>query len=333
MVNVDELYMQLALDEAWKYQGLTYPNPAVGAVVAIEGRPLSIAAHQYAGGPHAEVLALKMAYYALTQDEKILPLDDAFALHSYLIKHASSLFYKATLYVTLEPCNHTGKTPACAGLIEKLGIQRVVIGTPDPNPKASGGIARLKNAKRDVVVGVLEEKAKFLIEPFERWSNKRFIFFKFAQTLNGNITDGTISSQKAREYVHSLRDKIELLVIGGNTVRTDRPTLDSRLVGGTAPDVLIYSHYKELDRAIPLFSVKKRRVFIDNTLEKIDKYRYIMIEGGEGMLRVCRELVDWYLIFVAPYSNEMDNYKAPLSMRFMYQKEIGKDLMVWSKNG
>ena len=333
MVNIDELYMQLALDEAWKYQGLTYPNPAVGAVVTIDGRPLSVAAHQYAGAPHAEVLALKMAYYVLTKDEKILPLSDAFALHSYLIKYASSLFCKATLYVTLEPCNHTGKTPACAGLIEKLGIQRVVIGTPDPNPKASGGIVRLKNAKRDVVVGVLQERAKLLIEPFERWSNKRFIFFKFAQTLNGNITAGTISSQKAREYVHSLRDKIELLVIGGNTVRTDRPTLDSRLVAGKAPDVLIYSHHKEFDRAIPLFSVKNRSVFIDSTFEKIDRYRYIMIEGGEGMLRACKELVDWYLIFIAPYSNEMDNYKATLQMQFIYQREIGTDLMVWSKNG
>ena len=333
MVNLDEFYMQACLDEAWKYQGLTYPNPAVGAAVLIEGRLLSLAAHQRAGAPHAEVLAIKEAYYRLTKDRDILPITQSLHLHNYLQTHAKELFTKATLYVTLEPCFHYGKTPPCSLLIKNLGFKKVVIGTPDPNPKAGGGARYLKEQGVDVRIGVLEPQCKELIEPFVKWSMGSFVLFKYAQTINGVIDGGIISSQASREYVHALRDRIDLLVIGGNTVRIDRPILDARLVGGGAPDILIYSKKKRFNEKIPLFGIEGRSVYIEDSLDRIAEHSFVMIEGGEGMMRATKRVVDWYLQFVAPKCRAMENYKFDKKMEFLHTRKIDRDLMIWSRNG
>ncbi len=333
MVDIDSFYMQAALDEAWKYQGLTYPNPAVGAAVLKDGRLLSIAAHSEAGRPHAEVLAIKEAYYALTGDEKILQIEDALHLHNYLQSNAGDLFYDATIYVTLEPCFHFGKTPPCSLLLANLNFKRVVIATLDPNPKAGGGARYLRQKGVDVKVGVLEERAKELIEPFVKWSRGRFVFFKLAQTVNGAIKGGIISSLESREYVHRLRDKVELLVIGGSTVRADRPLLDARMVEGRAPDILIYSRKKGFDKKIPLFGVEGRKVYIESTLDRIKNYRYVMIEGGEGMLKATRAVCDWYLWFVAPFMLDIKNYKLDKKITFLKTLSLKSDLMIWSRNG
>ncbi len=333
MVNLDEFYMRSCIDEAWKYQGLTYPNPAVGAAVVKNGRLLSIAAHQEAGGPHAEVLAIKEAYYRLTQDRNILSITKSLHLHNYLLKYAGDLFSDATIYVTLEPCFHYGKTPPCTMLLKDLGFERVVIGTHDPNPKASGGAKYLRSKGIVVDMGIEEKEAATLIAPFIKWSKSRFIFFKLAQSFNGGIRGGIISSFGSREYVHRLRDKIDLLVIGGNTVRTDRPLLDARLVQGRAPDVLIYSKKRNFDRRIPLFGVEKREVFIEDSFERIKDYRYVMIEGGEGMLKATRALADWYLFFVNPSLFSQENYKIDKKLTLLHMRKIDKDIMIWSANG
>ncbi len=333
MVNLDEFYMRACLDEAWKYQGLTYPNPAVGAAVLKDGRLLGLAAHQKAGTPHAEVLAIKEAYYRLTQDKGILSITQSLHLHNYLQTHAKELFRNATLYVTLEPCFHYGKTPPCSLLIKNLGFKEVVIGTLDPNPKAGGGARYLRDQGIEVRLGVLEEECEVLIEPFVRWSHGSFVLFKYAQTLNGAIGGGIISSQASREYVHALRDRIDLLVIGGNTVRTDRPILDARLVGGRPPDILIYSKKKRFAKKIPLFGIEGRHVYIEDSLEKISQYSFVMIEGGEGMMKATKRVVDWYLQFIAPKCRAMENYRFDKKMEFLYTRKIDKDLMIWSKNG
>ncbi len=333
MVNLDEFYMEACLKEAWKYQGLTYPNPAVGAAVLKDGRLLSVAAHQKAGGPHAEVLALKEAYYRLTNDKNILTITESLHLHNYLQTHASTLFENTTLYVTLEPCFHYGKTPPCSLLIKNLGIERVVVGTLDPNPKAGGGARYLAKNGVEVTIGVLERRCQDLIEPFVKWSKGRFIFFKYAQTINGVISGGVISSFASREYVHALRDKIDLLVIGGNTVRTDRPILDARLVKGRSPDILIYSKKSQFDEKIPLFGVPDRKVYIEDSLERLREYRYVMIEGGGGMMRATTRIVDWYLQFLAPRSKDEKNYRFNAKLRFLHTRELDNDLLIWSSNG
>ncbi|WP_281951323.1 bifunctional diaminohydroxyphosphoribosylaminopyrimidine deaminase/5-amino-6-(5-phosphoribosylamino)uracil reductase RibD [Nitrosophilus kaiyonis] len=325
--------MDLAINEAWKYQGLTYPNPAVGAVVVKENQILSIGAHKIAGSFHAELAAIKDAYKYLTGDEKVDNIKKPEILHGYLIKNAKNLFENSQIYITLEPCAHYGKTPPCSLLIKNLGFKKVIYAIDDPNKKASGGGELLKKSGVEVVKGVKEKEALELIEPFLKWQKSSFVFFKLAQTLNGVITGGTISCEKSREYVHKLRDKIDLLVIGGNTVRVDRPTLDSRMIKGKAPDILIYSKRKDFDKNIPLFNVKNRKVFIDDSFEKLKNYRYIMIEGGEGMLEATKDIVDWYLFFVSANIKQGKNYQFDKKLKILNQRKIDKDLMIWSKNG
>lgn len=293
--------MKLALDAAWEYQLFTFPNPAVGAVCLSEdGSVLSRGAHKKAGGPHAEVYALRDAYTLLSGDSTIADSEDSHHIHDYLRTHHNALFYTVSMAVTLEPCSHIGKTPSCALLIRDLGIKEVFIASKDPNPEAANGGKILEDSGIKCTFGVMEKEGNALLEPFVLWQNSPFVFFKWAQRLDGTIDNGTISSDTSRKHVHALRDKCDLIVIGGNTVRTDRPTLDARLVNGKAPDVLIYSQKNDFDSAIPLFGVPHRKVFIEPSLEKVQSYRLVMIEGGAGMLAASGEVCDWYLSYIAP---------------------------------
>lgn len=293
--------MKLALDAAWDYQLLTFPNPAVGAVCISEnGLVLSCGAHKIAGGPHAEVYALRDAYAILSGDNTLAECDDSHQIHDYLRAHHNGLFKTISMAVTLEPCSHSGKTPSCALLIRDLGIKELFIACKDPNPQAANGGKILEDAGIQCTFGVMEEEGKALLEPFVKWQNNPFVFFKWAQRLDGTIDNGTISSETSRQQVHALRDKCDLIVIGGNTVRHDRPTLDARLVNGRAPDVLIYSHTTDFDITIPLFGVPDRQVFVASDFKKISEYRLVMIEGGSGMFEASREVCDWYLSYIAP---------------------------------
>ena len=293
--------MSRALDAAWEYQLLTFPNPAVGAVCISEnGSILSVGAHKKAGGPHAEVYALRDAYTILSGDNAIVECDDAHQIHDYLRIHHKGLFNTVAMAVTLEPCSHSGKTPSCALLIRDLGIKELFIACKDPNPVAANGGNILENGGIKCTFSVMESEGKKLLEPFLKWQNSPFVFFQWAQRLDGTIDNGTISSTMSREHVHALRDRCDLIVIGGNTVRHDRPTLDARLVNGQAPDILIYSHNREFDTTIPLFSVPDRQVFIAPDLERIKEYSLVMIEGGLGMFEASRDVCDWYLSYIAP---------------------------------
>lgn len=293
--------MTQALNAAWDYQLLTFPNPAVGAVcIGEKGEILSIGAHKIAGGPHAEVYALRDAYTLLSGDIMIADADNSHQIHDYLRIHHNGIFKTVSMAVTLEPCSHSGKTPSCALLIRDLGIKEVFIACNDPNPEAANGGKILENAGVKCTFGIMESEGQKLLEPFIQWQSNPFVFFKWAQRLDGTIDNGVISSESSRKHVHAFRDRCDLIVIGGNTVRIDRPTLDARLVAGKAPDVLIYSRTDDFDRTIPLFSVPERQVFIDSTFERIKEYRLVMIEGGAGMFEATREICDWYLSYIAP---------------------------------
>ena len=323
--------MQLAIDEAWKFQGMTYPNPAVGCAVATSGDALiSVSAHRKAGGPHAEVLALKDAYLQLTGDEKIIPLSDSQAIHDYLMAHHNGCFTNCTLYVTLEPCSHQGKTPSCALLIKALGLKKVIIAHEDSNAEASGGAQILRAAGIETEAGLLRERAHALLTPFLRWKEEQFVCFKWAQRLDGSIDGGTISSHASRTMVHAMRNVCDLLVIGGNTVRTDRPTLDARMVEGKAPDVLILSSEKEFDGTIPLFGVHGRNVYVEDSLERMNQYENILIEGGPGMFEATKNTVDFYLCFVAPKSGGTIPFtKNEINFETLYQGRSGEDTVMW----
>ena len=123
----DRFYMKLALDEAWKYQLLTYPNPAVGCVLVKNNEILSIEAHKKAGDSHAELNALKEAYLKKYPNSVLKILDDPFEINAYLISNHNDFFVDCTVYVTLEPCSHIGKTPSCANLLVKLNVKLIVL--------------------------------------------------------------------------------------------------------------------------------------------------------------------------------------------------------------
>jgi len=329
----DSFYMRLAMREAWNYQLLTYPNPAVGAaVVGSHGELLSVNAHKQAGKAHAEVLAIRDAYVQLSGDDELAECDDAHTLHCELARRAGSLFSKATIYVTLEPCSHTGKTPACADLIATLGFKRVVIGAMDPNLQAAGGAKRLEHAGIDVVTGVERAACETLIEPFVKWQTGRFLFFKLAQTMNGVIDGGIISCETSRKWVHRVRSRLDLLVIGGNTVRTDRPTLDSRLVGGRAPDVAIFTRHPDgIDRRIPLFEIPDRKVSFVDGHDSLPKRGLVMVEGGSGTFRALQNEIDWMVLFVAPFVKEGTCYNGGKNFELLHQTRSGSDAMLWLK--
>lgn len=205
----DKFYMQLAIDLAAKTKGQTSPNPNVGAVVVKDGRIVGMGAHLKAGEGHAEVQAIKMA---------------------------GANAKGSTIYVTLEPCSHYGKTPPCVELIVKEKIKIAVVATLDPNPLVSGrGIEMLEQAGIEVTVGVLEQEAQLLNESFNKYITTRlpFITVKTAMTLDGKIATHTgsskwITGEAAREYVHRLRHENDAIMVGVGTILKDNPALTVR---------------------------------------------------------------------------------------------------------
>lgn len=206
----DEYFMKKALDLASKGQGETSPNPMVGAVIVKDGKIVGQGYHLSAGKAHAEVNAI----------------DDA-GIHAE----------KATLYVTLEPCNHHGRTPPCTEKILKAGIHRLVVAMEDPNPDVKGGgMTYLAGKGLTVASGVLRAEAERQNEAFVKFVKKRqpFVTLKCAATLDGQIATRTgdakwVTGEAARQYVHCLRHWSDAILVGIGTVRKDNPRLTTRL--------------------------------------------------------------------------------------------------------
>ena len=151
-----------------------------------------------------------------------------------------------------------------------------------------------------------------------------------AQTLNGCI-DGQVSSKMTQLYVHTLRDKIDLLLIGGNTVRTDKPTLDARYVAGKAPNVMIYSKNKIFDKNIPLFKVPNREVIISNDLFKLLDYKFIMVEGVYNLLDILKNRLDYIVLIVSPKIRNGINVlnKLDLDFEIIHENFIGEEKIIY----
>lgn len=322
MIDHNSQYMQLAIDEAWKYQLLTHPNPAVGATVVKNNKVLSVEAHKEAGLPHAEVLALKSAYLTQYPNSFIKDLQSSQEIHNFLIENHNQFFHDCEIFVTLEPCNHIGKTPACAMLLESIQIKKVTIGTLDPNQNASGGQERLLKANIEVEVGVCKEKTDKLLYPFLKYQRGYFSFFKIAMREDGSVDGGYITTEKSLDLVHEMRTKIDLMVIGGNTIRKDRPTLDARFSKSKkTPDILIYSKSKNFDKTIPLFSVKNREVFIASNLSLLKQNKFVMIEGGYSLFEVLKNKIDYLMVFLShkePKDTKIDFNKLGFKIEYAY---------------
>jgi len=331
----DEFYMQLALDEAWEYQGLTYPNPAVGAVVVMDGQILAVEAHRRAGTSHAEVLALIKACEELSGTFVDFDRFDAAKGHEFLLSLPKGFLSRCSIYVTLEPCSHEGRTPSCASLLHRLDLHRVIIGTKDPIEGHDGGanIVGRSALSPTIAIGVLEVECKALLEPFVIWQKRAFVLLKIAQTANGKIGGGYLSSEDSLMHVHKLREVCDTLLIGGNTVRVDRPRLDCRFTEGKAPNIVIYSKQDDFDRDIPLFSIVNREVTVTSDLSFLDKPSFVLVEGGEGMLTALKDKIDYMLIYQTPkLSSHTLTYNSNMNLAFLHQRKIDVDLMIWSRN-
>lgn len=326
----DNFFMKLAIDEAWKYQLLTYPNPAVGCVVVKNDEIIAIEAHKAAGEAHAEVNALKTAFLKKNPNDLLKLKNTSDEIHQYLIKNHNNFFTDCTVYVTLEPCNHIGKTPACSNLLKELKPKRVVIAHKDINKEASGGIETLKNANIDVRLGCMQKEAYDLLYPFIKWTESTFVFFKMAMTLNGSI-EGKISSNQTLAYTHTLRDKIDLMLIGGNTVRTDRPTLDARYIAGRSPNIMIYSKNKIFDTNIPLFKIPNRDVFISDDLYKLLDYKFVMVEGTYNLMNILKQRIDFVVLLVNPKIRKGLNAVNEIDIDFeiLHENFIGSEKVIY----
>ena len=212
----DEYFMKMALDLAQKGQGYTSPNPMVGAVVVKDGKVEGKGYHQSIGLAHAEVNA---------------------------IEDAGSQTKGATLYVNLEPCNHTGRTPPCTRKILEAGITRVVVAMQDPNTKAGGGAVFLKEHGIEVRIGVCEGPAKILNEAFVKYvhTKRPFVLLKCAATLDGRIATRSgdsrwVTGEKARKFVHQLRHAADAILVGVGTIHADDPSLTTRLDSDNSRD-------------------------------------------------------------------------------------------------
>ncbi|MCR6580280.1 bifunctional diaminohydroxyphosphoribosylaminopyrimidine deaminase/5-amino-6-(5-phosphoribosylamino)uracil reductase RibD [Campylobacter insulaenigrae] len=317
-----EFYMNLAIDEAWKYQFLTYPNPAVGCVILDKnGKILSIEAHKEAGKAHAELEAVSKALKILNPN-LVLP-QNANDLHEFICKNHQNLLKDATVYVSLEPCNHQGKTPPCTKLFSTLGFSEVFIATKDEHKLASGGAEFLKNQGIKVQIGICEKRAKELLKPFLKWQKSSFKIFKLALSLNGSALGKIVSSKASRIYAHRIRSKLDLLVVGGETIRYDRPILDARLANAKAPNICILSHKKleTFDKNIPLFGVPNRQVFSSIPNDA----RFIMYEGGENFLNVFKDEMDMFLIFSSSNLNTFENVKLDMKLKPLYKGFLEND--------
>ncbi len=331
-MQFDVLCMRLAVEKAWEFQGLTYPNPAVGCVVTYRDQIVAIEGHRKAGASHAEVLALVKAYEEISNSRVAFDIMDAKSAHAFLLDLPPSFFCECTLYVTLEPCSHESKTPSCALLIRRLMPRRVVVALSDPIEGHGGGLAILQDSGIEVKIGVGAREAQQLIEPFLIWQKRAFVLFKLAQTLNGKIGGGTLSSKESLRHVHQLREVCSRLLIGGNTVRLDRPRLDSRFTGGRAPEVAIYSKEEQFDESIPLFGIDGRGVSIGDDLSFLETPSFVLVEGGEGMMRALSKRIDWYLLYQTPrFSTHPLGYGLEQNLRFLHSERKGADLLMWSR--
>lgn len=243
----DRQYMRLALELAEKARGRTSPNPMVGAVVVRDDRILGKGYHRQAGEPHAEIEAILDA----GGDEKVRD---------------------ATVYVTLEPCSHQGRTPPCADRLIEAGVARVVAAIPDPNPLVAGrGLRRLRSAGVEVDCGVYEGEARRINEAFITFHllGRPFTIAKWAMSLDGRTSTDTgdsrwISNEESRRYSHEIRASVDAIAVGVGTVLQDNPRLDVRLAGyeGRQPS----------------------RVIFDGRLRTPTKARCLEKNGGEAIL-------------------------------------------------
>jgi diaminohydroxyphosphoribosylaminopyrimidine deaminase / 5-amino-6-(5-phosphoribosylamino)uracil reductase len=295
--STDNKFMDRCLDLAARAEGMTYPNPLVGSVIVHNGIIIGEGYHLKAGTPHAEVNAINSV-----QDK--------------------SLLKESTLYVSLEPCSHSGKTPPCSDFIISNRIPRIVIGTVDTSDKVSGkGISRLKEAGCEVITGINEQECRKINRRFFTFHEKKrpYITLKWAQSCDGFIDTvrnvnstpepNWITGKSERVLVHKWRASEQSILVGAGTVRADNPKLNVRFWNGNNPVRIILSRSGDLDKYLPenetngtiivfSYSLDKRKGIekriklkrnIPSSLQVVEylyneNFQSLLIEGGAEVL-------------------------------------------------
>lgn len=285
-MNKDEVFMKKAIELAKKGLHKTCPNPAVGAVIVKDDKIIGQGYHKKAGSDHAEVAAIKSV-------------------------GDKSMLEGATMYVTLEPCNHYGKTPPCSLAILNSKIKRVVIGMLDVNKTASGGAQFLKEKGLDVISGCLEEQCRKLNEIFITNITKQRPFFamKAAMFLNGLISlkggkSRYITSKQSLEYVHKLRSTYNGVLVGINTILMDDPLLNCRLKRCGQPKRIVLDAFLKIPFSARIFSFEPTNIYIatsymsDSNKKSILKAMGVNIiecascEDGVNLLDLSKKLIE-----------------------------------------
>lgn len=334
----DQFWMRQAIREARKGFGKTSPNPLVGALIVKNDCCVGKGFHPKAGQPHAERFALK---------------------------NAGEQACGGTLYVTLEPCSTYGRTPPCTEGIIEAGISRVVIGSTDPNPAHNGkGIEILRQAGIEVTYHVLKDECDRLNEAFFHWiqHKKPFVLLKMAMTLDGKIATESghsqwITGEKARHHVQKLRQWSDAIMVGGETVRCDNPSLTVRSPKNWSiqPDALIFTRksLQDFDSNAAIFKPKNRHVETfsastpaewDRQLRKLGErpITALLLEGGGQLASEALRagIVNKLIFFVAPKilggqaSRSVVSGLAPLYLtdaipcHSMTTQRVGDDLMI-----
>lgn len=270
MNHLDIKYMKQALTLARKGIGKTSPNPVVGCVIVRDGQVVGQGWHKKAGGPHAEIHALEQAGQASRGAE---------------------------VYVTLEPCCHTGKTPPCSDALIRAGVRRVVAGMSDPNPNVNGGgLAALQKAGIETVCGVLEEECRAINRPFihQITTGLPYLIYKCAMTLDGKIASVTgesrwISGEQSRKYVHQLRSRCDAVMVGVDTIIADNPQLTVRHVKGRNPLRIIVDSTLRTPESVSVLSGDLAKKTIIATTEQNPRVHLRYHQSGATVL-VCEAI-------------------------------------------
>ena len=282
-MNQDELFMKRAIQIARCGEAGAAPNPMVGAVIVYDGKIIGEGYHRMYGGPHAEVNAINSV-------------------------RDSQLFRKSTIYVTLEPCSHWGKTPPCCDLIIDKGFERVVVGMQDPNQKVNGqGIERIRHAGIEVTVGVLKDECEALNNSFLTFHRMKrpFITLKWAQSSDGiigikktvhdvgqtNTQVLRISTLMNQMLVHRLRTRVQAIMIGTETALDDNPELTARLWDGPSPLRITIDRHGRLGKDLRMLTSGPETIVYKNQILGEIMYdlhrrgiQHLMVEGGKKLL-------------------------------------------------
>lgn len=270
----DQIYLSRCIELAKKAEGYTYPNPLVGSVIVHNGKIIGEGYHQKAGEPHAEINAINSV-----RDKSLLP--------------------EATIYVSLEPCSHFGKTPPCALKLKEIGFKRVVIGAMDIHEKVNGRGKQILEQSGIKVDTILQKECEELNKRFFTFYRKKrpFIILKWAESEDGFLDKDfkpyVISNEYAKQYVHRMRAMEHAILVGTQTALADNPSLTTREVVGRNPIRILIDFDLKVPKEFNIFNKEAETiVFNSKKEEKIDNIQYVKIDRQNALREILDRLYD-----------------------------------------